>query len=61
MQDEIHVASWFSYFKSCFIPRYCNAVAYHLVSLARYSDSEIWNRECSNCIENFVNLNLLVD
>ena len=37
--DAMYIASWFSYFKACFVPRHCNQVVDHLASLARFLDS----------------------
>ena len=56
MHDAIHIATWFSYFKACYILRHCNEVADCLASLARFSDSELWKGECPNCIEDLVTL-----
>ena len=53
-----HIASWFSFFRACYVPWHYNAIADEIASLARFSEYDFWIGECPSYIKELVSLDI---
>ena len=54
MHDAIHIITWFSYFKTCYVLTHCNKVANYLASLAVHEKAKKVIGPSYNCTKAYM-------